>query len=157
MISIHNFLPSVHGRTFDVDVRFDAPGVLTRAEAMSGRLERLRTAGWPVQVVEVEIGLLPDAPYPESLAEMAGWPEDIQSNVQWKAAGKPLVELRQRVEELQQAARQFGAIIGITGYGSTTGETLEAIGMGAARRLWFTLGEGLRSSRIIELVALLRG
>ena len=131
--------------------------IASKTEAMSGRLERLRTAGWPVQVVEVEVGLLPDAPYPESLAEMAGWPEDIQSNVQWKATGKPLVELRQRVEELQQAARQFGAIIGITGYGSTTDETLEAIGRGAARRLWFTLGEGLAASRIVDLVGLLRG
>ena len=140
-----------------MDVRFDAPGVFTRAEAMRGRLERLRTAGWPVQVVEVEVGLRPDAPYPVSLAEMAGWPEDIQSNVQWKAAGKPLVELRQRVEELQQAARQFGAIIGITGYGATTEETLEAIGRGAARRLWFRLGEGLAASRIVDLVGLLRG
>ena len=152
-----DLLRRLHGRTFDVDVRFDAPGVLTRAEAMSGRLERLRTAGWPVQVVEVEVGLLPDAPYPVCLAEMAGWPEDIQSNVQWKAAGKPLVELRQRVEELQQAARQFGAIIGITGYGSSTEETLEAIGRGAARRLWFTLGEGLAASRIVDLAGLLRG
>ena len=67
------------------------------------------------------------------------------------------MELRQRVEELQQAARQYGAVIGITGYGSTTGETLEAIGMGAARRLWFTLGDGLASNRIVDTVALLRG
>ena len=77
--------------------------------------------------------------------------------VQWKAAGKPMVELRQRVEELQQVARQYGAIIGITGYGSTSEAALEAIGMGAARRLWFNLGDGLPASRIVALAALLRG
>jgi hypothetical protein len=120
-------------------------------------LEWLRSSGWPVQVVEVELGLRPEAPYPSSLGEMAGWPEDILSSVQWKAAGKPMVELRQRVEELQQVARQYGAIIGITGYGSTSEQTLEAIGMGASRRLWFNLGEGVTTGRIAELVAVLRG
>ncbi|MFN0103556.1 MAG: hypothetical protein ACKV2U_15870 [Bryobacteraceae bacterium] len=150
-------LRRLRGRTFDIDVRFDAPGTFTRADAMGDRLERLRTAGWPVQVVEVETGLRPGAPYPSAISEMTGWPEDILSNVQWKAAGKPLVELRQRIDELQQAARQHGAIIGITGYGSMTEGTLEAIGAGAARRLWFTLGEGLASSRIVDLTAVLRG
>ena len=152
-----DMLRRLHGRTFDVDVRFDAPGVLTRVDTMRARLERLRAAGWPVQVVEVELGLRPDAPYPASIAGMGGWPDDVLSNVQWKAAGKPLVELRQRVEELQQAARQLGALIGVTGYGSTSEETLEAIGAGAARRLWFNLGEGLAAGRIVDLVSLLRG
>ena len=152
-----NFLRRLHGRTYDIDVRFDARGEWTRPEAMRSRLERLRTAGCAVQVVEVELGLIPGTPYPASLAEMAGWPEDILSNVQWKAAGRPLTELRQRVEELQQAARQFGAIIGITGHGALTDETLEAIGLGAARRLWFALGDGLGSNRILDMAALLRG
>ena len=120
-------------------------------------MERLRTAGRAVQVVEVEIGLRADAPYPVTLAEMTGWPEEILSSVQWKAAGKPLAELRQRVEALQQAARQYGAVIGITGYGTLTEEALEAIGAGASRRLWFELGEGLGPDRIVELVASLRG
>jgi hypothetical protein len=145
------------GRTHDIDVRFDPPGTFTRAETLSRRLEWLRSSGCAVQVVEVELGLRPDAPYPVTVGEMAGWPEDILSSVQWKAAGKPMVELRQRVEELQQAARQYGAIIGITGYGSTNEQTLEAIGIGAARRLWFNLGEGLQPGRIVELAALLRG
>jgi|GEM_PF-1412379 len=152
-----DLLRRLHGRTFDIDIRFDAPGVLTRPDALRGRLAWLRTSGWPVQIVEVEVGLRPDAPYPATLVEMAGWPEDILSNVQWKAAGKPLVELRQRVEELQQVARQFGAVIGITGYGSTSEAVLEAIGAGAARRLWFNLGEGLPSTRVVQLAAILRG
>ncbi|MBI2685099.1 MAG: hypothetical protein HYX27_02195 [Acidobacteria bacterium] len=150
-------LRRLRGRTYDIDLRFDPPGTFTRAEELRGRLERLRTAGRSVQVVEVEIGLRPDAPYPSTVAEMAGWPAEIVSNVQWKAAGKPHAELRQRVDELQQAARQFGAIIGITGYASTSEETLEAIGHGAARRLWFSLGDGLRSDRILDLAAHLRG
>lgn len=147
----------VRGRAYDIDVRFDPPGTLTRAEELRPRLERLRAAGGAVQVVEVEIGLRPDTPYPTDIADMAGWPEEVLSNVQWKAAGKPLVELRQRVEALQQAARQYGAIVGITGFGSLTEEALAAIGMGAGRRLWFSLGQGLASSRIAELTALLRG
>jgi hypothetical protein len=151
-----DLLRRLHGRTFDIDIRFDAPGAFTRADAMGRRLDALRAAGRAVQVVEVELGLRPDAPYPATLAAMAGWPEDILSNVQWKAAGKPLAELRQRVEELQQTARQYGALIGVTGYASLNEETLEAIGMGAARRLWFTLGEGLGAEQIVELAALLR-
>jgi hypothetical protein len=147
----------LHGRAHDIDVRLDAPGVFTKAEELRAKLERLREGGRGVQVVEVEIGLRPDAPYPTTLAEMAGWPEDVVSNVQWKAGGRPLEELRQRVEELQLAARQYGALIGITGYGSTSEAVLEAIGAGAARRLWFQLGEGIPSSRIVELVSLLRG
>ena len=152
-----DLLRRLHGRTHDIDVRFDAPGSFTRADTLQSRLEWVRGAGWPVQVVEVEIGLRADTPYPESLAEMAGWPDDILSSVQWKAAGKPLVELRHRVEELQLVARQQGAILGITGYGSTSEAVLEAIGMGAARRLWFQLGEGLAPNRIVELAGLLRG
>jgi hypothetical protein len=147
----------LHGRAHDIDIRFDAPGVFTKAEELRTRLERLREAGRAVQVVEVEIGLRADAPYPTALPEMTGWPEDIVSNVQWKTGGKPLDELRQRVEELQVAARQYGAIIGVTGYGSTSEAVLEAIGAGAARRLWFQLGAGLGSGRIVELVSLLRG
>jgi hypothetical protein len=58
---------------------------------------------------------------------------------------------------LQQAARQYGAVIGITGYGTLTEEALESIGAGASRRLWFELGEGLGADRIVELVASLRG
>lgn len=147
----------LHGRAHDIDVRFDAPGTFTRADELRTRLEQLRAAGRAVQVVEVELGFRPDAPYPKTVAEMTGWPEEILSNVQWKAAGKPLVELRQRVEELQQTARQFGAIIGVTGYGTMGEDVLEAIGMGAARRLWFELGPGLGPERIVELVSLLRG
>jgi hypothetical protein len=150
-------LRRLRGRNFDVDVRFDAPGVLTRVDALRARLEALRSEGRGVQVVAVELGLRPDAPYPAELAEMTGWPAEIVSNVQWKAAGKPLVELRQRVEELQQTARQYGAILGVTGYGSTGEAVLEAIGAGAARRLWFELGEGMGAERIGELAGLLRG
>jgi len=152
-----DLLRRLHGRTHDIDVRFDPPGAFTRAESLRSRLGWLRSSGWPVQVVEVELGLRPDAPYPEHLSEMAGWPDDILSSVQWKAAGKPMVELRQRVEDLQKVARQYGAIIGITGYLSTSEAALEAIGMGAARRLWFNLGDGLPASRIVALAALLRG
>ena len=152
-----DMLRKLHGRTHDIDVRFDAPGVFTKAEELGAKLERLRTAGRAVQVVEVEIGLRADASYPVTLTEMAGWPEEILSSVQWKAAGKPLAELRQRVEALQQAARQYGAIIGITGYRTLTEGVLEAIGAGASRRLWFDLGEGLGADRIVELVASLRG
>ncbi|MBL8238563.1 MAG: hypothetical protein JNM66_14150 [Bryobacterales bacterium] len=147
----------LRGRTFDIDIRFDAPGTITSAAAMGRRLEALRAAGRAVQVVEVELGLRPDTPYPATLAAMAGWPEEILSSVQWKAAGKPLAELRLRVEELRQTARQYGALIGVTGYGSLNEETLEAIGVGAARRLWFTLGQGLDAGRIVELAAMLRG
>lgn len=147
----------LYGRNFDMDVRFDPPGTFTRAETLRTRLEYARGMNQSIQVVQVELGLRAGIPYPVTSDEMAGWPEEILSNVLWKAAGKPLVELRQRVEELQQTARQFGAIIGITGYASLTEETLEAIGLGAARRLWFTLGDDLPSSRIVDLVALLRG
>lgn len=146
-----------HGRTFDIDVRFDAPGSLTRPERLAARLEALRKAGQTVRVAEIGIGLTPDAPYPQTAAEMSGWPEDILSSVQWKAAGRPLVELRQRVQDLQETARRFGAIIGITGYGNVAEATLEAIGGGAARRLWYNLGEGLSTVDIPELASLLRG
>lgn len=150
-------LRRARGRSFDVNVRFDPPGSFSRPDGIAARLERLRGAGRPVQVVHVEIGLRPDAPYPTDPAAMAGWPEEIVSNVQWKAAGKPLRELRQRVEELQHAARQYGAIIGIRGYGSLNEDILDAIGAGAARRLWFELGEGLGADRIVDLAGSLRG
>jgi len=150
-------LRRARGRNFDINVRFDAPGVFSRPDLIGARLERLRSGGRPVQVVQVEIGLRPDVPYPSDAAGMTGWPEEIVSNVQWKAAGKPLRELRQRVEDLQQAARQYGALIGIRGYGSLNEDTLEAIGAGAARRLWFELGEGLGADRIVDLAGSLRG
>ena len=152
-----DLLRRMRGRTFDIDVRFDAPGAWTRVETLRARLEALRSAGRAVQVVAVELGLRADASYPADVAAMAGWPAEIVSNVQWKAAAKPLAELRQRVEDLQQTARQYGAIIGVTGYGTTGEAELEAIGAGASRRLWFELGEGLGADRIGELAGLLRG
>ncbi|MBM3786288.1 MAG: hypothetical protein FJW30_18160 [Acidobacteria bacterium] len=145
-----------YGRAFDIDVRFDAPGSFTKPAVLGERLARLRENGRPVQVAFVEIGLDAARPYPERWEQMAGWPEDIVSNVQWKAAGKTLQELRQRVEDLQVAARQHGAVIGVRGYGSLTEPVLEAIGSGANRRLWFELGDGLSSDRILELAGPLR-
>lgn len=147
----------VNGRTHDIDVSFDAPGVFTKATELSERLQRLRENGRPVQVAFVELGCKPGAPYPSKWEEMTGWPEDIVSNVQWKAGGKPLVELRSRVEELTAAARAHGALIGVVGSAAMSEEVLEAIGVGAGRRLWFELGAGLQSSRITELAAWLRG
>ncbi len=152
-----DLLRRVRGRNYDIDVRFDPPGTWTMPETLRARLDSLRANGRSVQVVEVELGLRDGVSYPADVTGMAGWPAEILSNVQWKAAGKPLVELRLRVEELQQTARQFGAILGITGYGSTSEDVLDAIGRGAARRLWFQLGPGLGADRVVDLAALLRG
>lgn len=145
------------GRTHDIDVRFDRPGQLTQPDALRARMEELRQSGRQVQGVEVDLGLRPEARYPRELAEMEGWPAEVVSRAQWQAGGRPREELRLRVEALQQAIRPFGAILCVTGYGSTDAETLEAIGTGAGRRLWFSLGEGLDSGRILELVGALRG
>lgn len=147
----------VNGRTHDIDVTFDAPGVFTKPAELGERLESLRENGRPVQVAFVELGCKPGVPYPTKWEDMTGWPEDIVSSVQWKAAGKPLVELRSRAEELAAAARAHGALIGVVGNAAMSEEVLEAIGAGAGRRLWFELGEGLSSDRILDLAANLRG
>jgi hypothetical protein len=146
----------VNGRTHDIDVTFDAPGVFTKPAELGDRLQRLRENGRPVQVAFVELGCKPGVPYPSKWEDMTGWPEDIVSSVQWKAAGKPLVELRSRVEELTAAARAHGALIGVVGNAAMSEEVLEAIGAGANRRLWFELGDGLASSQITALAASLR-
>jgi hypothetical protein len=146
-----------NGRNFDVDLDFTGSGRPARPPEIATQLSALRDAGRPVRVVFAEIGLRPDGSYPASMSEMADWPEDVLSSVQWRAAGKPLVELSHRIEELQEVTRRYGAILGLRVNAAVGESVLDAIGRAASRRLWFELGPAFPPGMILELAGALRG
>jgi hypothetical protein len=148
-------LRRLHGRSHDIEVVFDPPGFFTDSEVLSANLARLRSRGRSIQVIHVEAGFQPGKPYPKTPDQMEGFPDDILSNVQWKAAGKPLAELKSRLESLRDAAALHGAVIALPGYAHMDEELLETIGAATRGRLWFQL-EDIPSSQLLTLAASLK-
>lgn len=146
-----------------LDVNWKLAGeAVTTAEEVRVALRRLRDEEIGVQAVTVGLGPGPGEAYPETMEALAAkggegpW-ASILARVEWQAGRKPLLELRDRVKEMQEMARQFGAVIRVMGDPSHSEAFLEALGAGAAGRLYYCLHPEQPVDRIAEMAALLRG
>jgi hypothetical protein len=147
----------LRGRNLDLDLNWAVDGLPTVPSALHRRLGRLKTRGHQVKVAFVNLGLRADGSYPASVDEVTGWPEEIVSAMEWRAGGNLLEELRQRVEALQETAKRFGSLVGLVAPAMIQDAVLDAIAAGAARRIWFDLGDRIPSAEIANIAARLRG
>ncbi len=146
-----------------MDINWDLAGPgLTTAEEIRVGLRALRDEDIQVQAVTVNLGTKPGEAYPETMEALGpylagtSWTE-LAGRVEWQAKGKPLVELRERVREMQETARQFGALLRVTGDPAHGEGFLEALGAGCAGRLYYRLHREQSVDRIAEMAGLLRG
>jgi len=146
-----------------MDINWDLAGAgLTTAEEIRVGLRALRDEDIQVQAVTVNLGTKPGEAYPETMEALgpylAGTPwTELAGRVEWQAKGKPLAELRERVREMQETARQFGALLRVTGDPAHGEGFLEALGAGCAGRLYYRLHPEQPVDRIAEMAGLLRG
>jgi len=146
-----------------MDINWDLAGPgLTTAEEIRVGLRALRDEDIQVQAVTVNLGTKPGEAYPETMEALgpylAGTPwTELAGRVEWQAKGKPLAELRGRVREMQETARQFGALLRVTGDPAHGEGFLEALGAGCAGRLYYRLHPEQPVDRIAEMAGLLRG
>ncbi len=150
-----------------MDINWDlaGPGLtsgLTTAEEIRVGLRALRDENIAVQAVTVNLGTKPGEAYPETMEALGAYLEgtpwgELAGRVEWQAKGKPLTELRERVKEMQETARQFGALLRVMGDPGHGEGFLEALGAGCAGRLYYRLHPEQPVERIAEMAGLLRG
>lgn len=150
-----------------MDINWDlaGPGLtskLTTAEEIRVGLRALRDEDIAVQAVTVNLGTKPGEAYPETMEALGAYLEstpwgELAGRVEWQAKGKPLTELRERVKEMQETARQFGALLRVMGDPAHSEGFLEALGAGCAGRLYYRLHPEHPVERIAEMAGLLRG
>jgi len=134
---------------FDFEPSIDEAETLTTAGELIFYMHWLAARGRPAQLVPPNLGFKKRQAYPETadaLARYAAdhmWPE-LVPRVEAEHSGRPLDELRARVEELAAVARCFGGTLSIHSGSGKQASVLESIGRATAGRVNYKISGELQ-------------
>jgi hypothetical protein len=136
-------------KQFDFEPSLDEADTLTTAKELLFAMQWLKARGRAAQLVPPNLGFKKRQAYPETMAALHEyvyhkmWPE-LEARVAAQFAGKPVEELRDRVEELAQVARYFNATLSIHSGSGKQAAVLEQIGRATSGRVNYKISGELQ-------------